>query len=263
MPMIQLGGTPFFYECQGSGQPLVLVAGYSCDHTFWDNLYDKLTKHFTVLMFDNRGIGQSVDANSALSIESMAQDTMQLVKKLGLNDPILLGQSMGGTIVQTIARDYGNDVQKLIIVNSAMRINARSQFVLASLLKLFSEKVSFDVLIEASMGWFYSADYLADPRNISAYKELCLHNPYPPTPELLMRQLRALKNFNASAWINEIHTPALVIASKDDIVCLPPESRQLAEQLKAARYVEITGGHSSPIENPGALLEEIMKFSRL
>lgn len=261
MPMIQLGDTSFYYECQGRGRPLVLVAGYSCDHTFWDSMYDELTKHFTVLMFDNRGIGQSVDSHSALSIESMAQDTMQLVKKLNLQEPIMLGQSMGGTIVQTIARDYGNEIHKLIILNSSMKINPRTQLVLASLLELFSEKVPFDTLIEASMTWFYSGEFLADPRNISAYKELCLHNLYPPTPELLMKQLQALKDFDANAWINKIHTPTLVIASKDDIVCLPAESRQLAEQLTNARFIEIKGGHSSPIENPSALLAEIITFS--
>ncbi len=260
MPNIQLGDTSFFYECQGSGQPLVLVAGYSCDHTFWDSMYDELTKRFTVLMFDNRGIGQSVDVDSALSIESMAHDTMQLVKKLGLKNPILLGQSMGGTIVQTIARDYGDDIHKMIILNSSMRINPRTQLVLASLLTLFSEKVSFDTLLDASMAWFYSADFLADPRNIAAYKELCLHNPYPPTPELLVKQLHALKDFNANTWLNQIAIPALVIASQDDIVCLPAESKQLANTLQNARYVEIKGGHSSPIENPQALLTEITKF---
>lgn len=258
MATIRIGETDFFYECRGKGTPLVLIAGYSCDHTFWDAIYDELTQHFQVLIFDNRGIGQTIDETSTISIDSMAQDTMKIVNALDLKHPIILGQSMGGTIAQTIARDYGNDIQKLIILNSSTIINQRTQMVLSSLLKLYEEKAAFDTLIEASMPWFFSAHYLADPKNIAAYKEICMNNPYPPSPAILRRQLQALNNFNSHLWVNNIQMPTLVIASEDDIVCLPAESEQLASHIKRAKYLKIAGGHSSPLENPHDLIEAIM-----
>lgn len=261
MPNIQLGETSFYYDCQGKGTPLVLIAGYSCDSQFWHAMFEKLTPHFTVLIFDNRGIGQTHDDTTPLSIELMAKDTMQLVKALGLEKPIILGHSMGGLIAQTIARNHQPEIAKLIIANSSVKLNPRALMVLASLLEIYHTNISADTLIEASMTWFYSPDYLT-PKNIAAYKEMCVSNPFPPSFELLARQLKALAIFDSSNWINTLTTQTLVIASEDDIVCLPKESQNLAKQITGAQYKLIKGGHSTPIECPLAVVEAILAFTK-
>lgn len=50
-----------YYEIYGKGRPLVLISGYTCDHTFWNGMLDKLSQQFQVLVFDNRAIGKSKD----------------------------------------------------------------------------------------------------------------------------------------------------------------------------------------------------------
>lgn len=261
MPKIQLGETPFYYDCQGKGTPLVLIAGYSCDHQFWNALYEKLIPHFTVLTFDNRGIGQTCDDVTPLSIELMAKDTMQLVKALGLGQPIILGHSMGGLIAQVTARDYRSEIAKLIIANSSMKLNQRTMLVLSSLLEIYHTNIPVDVLIDASMSWFYSPDYLT-PKNMAAYKEMCINNPFPPSFELLARQLKALASFDSSSWVNSLNVRTLVIASEQDIVCLPQESQRLAELIQGADYRQIQGGHSTPIECPLELVKAILNFTK-
>ncbi|MGE3318463.1 MAG: alpha/beta fold hydrolase [Candidatus Berkiella sp.] len=257
MSKIQIGNTTFFYECQGQGTPLVLIAGYSCDHTFWNAIFDKLIQHFTVLIFDNRGMGQTVDTETTLSIDLMAADVMQLIKVLDLQQPIILGQSMGGMIAQTIARDYPDDISKLIILNSAAKINQRSVMMLEAFLAMLKANVPFDTLIEASMPWFYSPAYLT-PQNIASYKEVCLNNPFPPTYEILSRQLAAIKKFDSNKWLGDIKVPTTVIAASEDIVCLPVESQELANKIKDSKFMTITGGHSSPLENPGELIKKLI-----
>lgn len=61
-------------------------------------MLNKLKSYFEVLVFDNRGIGQTKDAGDFFTLETMADDTMKLIKKLGLERPHILGQSMGGAI---------------------------------------------------------------------------------------------------------------------------------------------------------------------
>ncbi len=258
MATVRIGETAFYYECQGKGTPLVLIAGYSCDHTFWSSMVNALTAHFTVLTFDNRGIGQTVDTTTPLTIELLAQDTMQLVKALDLKNPIVLGQSMGGTIAQTVAHLYGDEIQKLIVLNSSAQLNPRTLMILDALLVMFKEHTAFETLMDTSIPWFYSPQYLADPKNVAALKEVAMNNPFPPTPALLSRQLTALQQFNSLPWINKIKAPTLAIASEDDIVCLPSESQYLAKQMPQAELVTIKGGHSSPVENPRELTEVII-----
>ena len=48
-----------YYQQQGKGEDLVLIAGASADHTARDPIYERLTQHYRVLRFDNHDVGQT------------------------------------------------------------------------------------------------------------------------------------------------------------------------------------------------------------
>lgn len=56
-----------------------------------------------MLIFDNRGVGQTTDDGVTLTVELMAQDVMALADALNLKKPHVIGRSMSGTIVQHLA----------------------------------------------------------------------------------------------------------------------------------------------------------------
>ena len=170
MPTININGVDIYYELHGQGDPLVLIAGYTCDHTFWNAMLDELAGKFRVLIFDNRGIGQTKDNGASFTLEMMAEDIVALIQQLGFLNPHILGQSMGGAIAQMIAKKYSDKINKLIILNSAAKFNTRTVKALESLLNLRKKDVSIDLLIEASMPWFFSSEYLTKSENISAFK---------------------------------------------------------------------------------------------
>src|SRR3990167_222636 len=204
MATININGVDIYYELHGQGNPLVLIAGYACDHTCWNAVLDELAKKFQVLIFDNRGIGQTKDNGATFTLETIAEDTMALVCQLGLIHPHILGQSMGGTIAQIIAKKYSAKINKLIILNSTAKFNTRTVKALESLLNLRKEDVSFDILIEASMPWFFSIDYLAQPENISTFKAILRNNPYPQSIQDQEHQFRTILSFDSREWIHEI-----------------------------------------------------------
>ncbi|MBS0289637.1 MAG: alpha/beta hydrolase [Proteobacteria bacterium] len=260
MSKIRIHNNEIYYELHGKGHPLVLIGGYSCDHTFWKSILEELANHFQVLVFDNRGIGQSTQINQLpFHLEDLAADTIALIQSLGLEQPYLLGQSMGGAIAQTVA-DQFNDIKKLIILNSSTQVNARTLMVLETFIMMLKEKISIDSVIEASIPWFFSAQYLFDSSNILKYKAELMQNPFPPTIQILEQQLSALKMFNSNSWINRVKNPTLVISSDEDIICTPAECKVLAQRMPNAQLVNITGGHSSPIENPLGVINAIKDF---
>ena len=82
MPTIKINDIEMYYQQQGKGEDLVLIAGASADHTAWDPIYDELTKHYRVLRFDNRGVGQTDAPSGPYSIPQMAEDTAGLMEAL-------------------------------------------------------------------------------------------------------------------------------------------------------------------------------------
>ncbi|CDZ77544.1 Putative non-heme bromoperoxidase BpoC [Legionella massiliensis] len=259
MAFLKVNGASIYYEVHGQGEPLVLVAGYTCDHLFWSAMLDELAKKFQVLVFDNRAVGQTTDDGALFSLDDMAQDTMALIEHLGLKRPHILGQSMGGAIAQIIAKKYPDKIGKLIILNSTGKFNRRTDLALESLINLRKQDLSLDLLIEAAMPWFFSSAYMSDPKNIIAFKDAITGNPYPQSIEDQIRQCRNIPTFNSQSWQHEIKAPALVIAAVEDIIALPSESQELAKGINA-QFVLIPGAHSSPLEQHQEVNKAVVNF---
>lgn len=260
MPLLFIDGTQFYYELHGKGTPLVLIAGYSCDHTFWEPITNELSQNYQVLTLDNRGVGQTLNPTQPLTLEKMAEDVFNLMNTLNLTNPSIIGHSMGGAIAQILAHQHSAHIDKLMLLNTSAKLNIRTLFALESLLNLLKEKVSFDSIVETSMPWFFSAEYLKFSYNIENFKSVLKNNPFPPCVENLEAQLKALALFNAHDWVHEIKVPTLVVSSNDDICCLPSESEELSKKIPNAKIISISGGHSTPIEKSKELCKVILSF---
>ena len=59
MPKIKTNGIDLYYEIHGRGDPLVLIMGLRRNAEWWYPQLPSLSKHFQVLVFDNRGAGRS------------------------------------------------------------------------------------------------------------------------------------------------------------------------------------------------------------
>ncbi len=261
MPTLDLKGMELYYELHGTGTPLVLIAGYTGDHTFWNLMLNELVNKFQVLVFDNRAIGQTKDTNSSFTLETMAEDTMALVEQLGLERPIILGQSMGGAIAQLIAKKYAAQIDKLIILNSAAKFSTRSAKTLESLLNCRKENIAFDLFIDAALPWFFSSDFLASPENIRIFKQELIDNPHPQSVADQERQFNALLPFDSREWIHKITTPTLVISAIEDIIALPEEGRALSNGIPSSQFITIPGAHSSPVEQSFKVSQLVDQFA--
>ena len=78
--------------------PLVMVMGLSGVKEDWAPLAEALAKNRPVLVFDNRGIGESEIPEGPYTIQEMAEDTLALIQHLGWSTVQLMGISMGGMI---------------------------------------------------------------------------------------------------------------------------------------------------------------------
>jgi pimeloyl-ACP methyl ester carboxylesterase len=106
------------YVKVGYGRPLVMVTRYAATLYNWDKtLIQQLSKQFTLYLIDPRGIGYST-SNNARTIAGYAQDISQAITALELHQPILLGWSFGGGVVQEIYKHYAHNVSGLILLSS-------------------------------------------------------------------------------------------------------------------------------------------------
>ena len=98
----------------GDGFPLVLVHGYLGSSEMWKFQKEYLSKYFRVIAPALPGFGESHNVKPLNSINLMAKNILQLVDNKKIDKFNLLGHSMGGMIVQEIARISGDRINKLI-----------------------------------------------------------------------------------------------------------------------------------------------------
>ncbi len=96
MPTALVGRIRLYYECEGTGPPLLFISGLGADHHLWAPVVARLKDRYMCITFDNRGIGQSSRPRSGYAIPDLTRDTLGLLERLSISRAHILGMSMGG-----------------------------------------------------------------------------------------------------------------------------------------------------------------------
>ena len=117
-----------FTEDAGSGIPLVLVHGFLGSTSMWGPQINFFKDNFRVIAPALPGFGNSSAIESCNSIECMAKAILNLLEKKEIEKFNLLGHSMGGMIVQEMAKIAGDKILKLICYGTGPRGNIPGRF---------------------------------------------------------------------------------------------------------------------------------------
>ncbi|MBL4710829.1 MAG: alpha/beta fold hydrolase [Flavobacteriales bacterium] len=102
----------------GAGEPLIILHGLFGSLDNWMTLAKQWSKSFEVYLVDQRNHGQSPHSIE-FSFELMAADLMELIQAEKINNPIILGHSMGGKTAMEFAIRHPELVKQLIVVDIA------------------------------------------------------------------------------------------------------------------------------------------------
>ncbi|MBM2821961.1 MAG: alpha/beta fold hydrolase [Thermoleophilia bacterium] len=104
------------WEERGEGSPLVLVQGLGYARWGWEPVADLLAERFRVILFDNRGIGESETPPGPYTVQEMARDVVQVLDEAGICRAHLVATSLGGMIGQELALAVPERVERLVLV---------------------------------------------------------------------------------------------------------------------------------------------------
>lgn len=114
MAYANINGTTLYYEEHGSGPPLILSHGIGSNHLHWWQQVPEFSKHYRVVIFDQRGFGFSKDENG-LGPAALVNDLDALLVHLKLDRVFLCGQSMGGFAVGGYAARHPERVLGIVL----------------------------------------------------------------------------------------------------------------------------------------------------
>jgi pimeloyl-ACP methyl ester carboxylesterase len=103
----------------GSGRPLVLLAGGGDTAHVFDEFASRLTADFHVYGITRRGFGESGFAPPASGADSYGDDVLAVLEALKLERPVLVGHSIAGQELSSIATRYPTRVAALVYLDAA------------------------------------------------------------------------------------------------------------------------------------------------
>ena len=112
----------------GDGPQMLLVPGITSPAITWGFVAERLCERFDVHVLDVRGRGLSQAGDLDYSLDAMADDVIAVIKAAGLDNPVILGHSMGARNAIRAARKDASNISGLLLVDPPVSGPGRREY---------------------------------------------------------------------------------------------------------------------------------------
>jgi pimeloyl-ACP methyl ester carboxylesterase len=199
-----------FINEKGDGFPLVLIHGFLGSSKIWDPQINFFKDYFRVISLDLPGFGISSKAVAHDSIESFAEIVFECLNKKKINKFHLMGHSMGGMIVQTMAAKKSSLIDKLICHSTGPLGEMPGRFeTIEDSRKNLKKNGLEKTLQNIAKTWFVLGDK-------AEYFDLCVKSGRASSTEAADKSLLAMKNWNGTDNLSLIKNKTLIVWGDKD-----------------------------------------------
>lgn len=255
MTVLNRAGMKLHFDFAAGGKPpVVLIHGWCCDHTFMAHQFAWLAaRGHAVLAPDLRGHGESDKPAQGYSFAEFGDDILWLCAELGLERPVLVGHSMGGTIAFDVAARFPQVPRAVALIDSATALSAAAHAGLGALVEQMAGPggpAALRRMVDAS--FFLPTD---DP-----VRRAHILDVMSSAPESLLRfGAEALRDYDPNFARGRLSMPALYITANEptprsDLALLT----QIVPHLQIARTVG--AGHFCHMEVPAQVNAMLDRF---
>jgi 3-oxoadipate enol-lactonase len=236
------------YDCAGDGPWLTLLHSVGLStRQGWRNQIASLTRHFKVLSFDFRGLGESGRGAEPPGVKTFTHDLAALLDHFGVTSTAVVGVSLGGFVAQAFALEQPERVAALVLVSTTNKIFAGH----AGRREERNRKIRQQGMTAAAdhqLASHFPAEFVAaHPEVMDWYKGHYLAN----DPETYIAIMEDLGRFDSTERLGAIRCPTLIVAGGADDSSVagrqPLDSaNRLHGLIPGSRLVVIEGAHHYP-----------------
>ena len=227
------------YIQYGEGKDIVLLHGWGQNIEMMKPLGDPLSNKYKITIIDFPGFGESEEPKTAWTIDDYSEMLGEIIKKLNIKKPILMGHSFGGRVA--IRYSANNKIEKLVLFGSPCIRKQQPLSLKTKVLKKLKTLPGFDGIGEKMKKYIGSRDYKA------------------ASP--MMRQILVnTVNEDLSEYAKKIEEPTLLIWGDNDTEEPVEEARKLEKIMIDAGLVVLPGSHYAYLENLHQVINIINTF---
>lgn len=272
-------GSNLYVETHGQGPTLILTHGWGLDSTVWHYAKARLSDQFRLVTWDLPGLGRSRLAHRRVDLRDMAEDLRGLIQ--ASDQPVVLvGHSVGGMVLQTLARDYPEIVNQrvagLVLLNTTYT-NPLKTIIFAPLLTALQPVLTFGarlaamlepiVWLSAWQAYFSGAAHVANRLGFGRHvtrsqlehvTRLTVRN----RPGVQAKGNIAMFHWDSADALACVTCPVLVIGDGADIITKLEASERMAQLAPQGKLAVVMGGnHLGFLEMSDRYLDCVAEFA--
>ena len=244
-----------FIDDVGNGYPFIFVHGFLGSSEMWSLQKNYFKSKFRIISPALPGFGESHRATSLNSINDMANFVLKVIDEKKINKFHLIGHSMGGMIVQEMAKIAGDKIEKLICfaTSSIGEIPGRFETMDESIRRLKEEGIN-ELKNRIPPKWFVKGN--ADKNYF-----FCENAVANISEETASNALHAMKQWNGFKNLKNIKNQTLIVWGDKDTAYNLEQVETLNKNIPNSELKIINGcSHNAHLEEPDKINQIIDEF---
>ncbi|MEN1938601.1 2-succinyl-6-hydroxy-2,4-cyclohexadiene-1-carboxylate synthase [Paenibacillus sp. 102] len=265
---VTLQGVTYEYEVAGSGEPLLLLHGFTGSMETWRSFIPSWSERFQVIVVDLVGHGktESPKEMTYYNIQNVALQMTTLLDHLHIEKAHILGYSMGGRLAITMACLYPNRVKSLLLENCTAGLEKESdRKERCARDEQLADRIELEG-IEAFVNRWENIPLFATQKKLPQdVKEAVRKERLTNNSRGLANSLRGMGTGAQPSWWNQLEglkMPVLLMNGEHDQKFFQVLTN-MKERIPHAKFVKIDGaGHAIHVEQPqkfGTIVEGFLK----
>src|SRR5215213_3760636 len=269
---VQVGDISIAYKRFGQGKPILFISVTSQTKDAWEPtlLLELAATNHTVIVFDNRGMGETTVGTKPFSIEQFANDTAGLLDALNIEKVDVFGISLGTFIAQELTLNYPQKLDRLILHagycggNEAIYASGQA---FESIMTLSSPQALQNMTAEQQA--MILAQIMFPPQWLEEHPEILnsviqLAPVRSASPEIIQQQGLASATWKGTCdRLPSITQRTLLIVGDQDLLAPAANSVMMAQRIPNSWLVIMQGtGHGMMLQVPNEFSAIIQTFLR-
>jgi pimeloyl-ACP methyl ester carboxylesterase len=261
MATVSANDLTFYYQAEGSGEPLILIPFLAADHACYAFQLPDYTKHFTCVSVDLRGSGLSGKPAGPYSTEQYADDIAALMAAIGIDRAHVAGVSLGAATATWLAVKHPDRVASLSIHSGWTKTDPFLRAVLEGWrLMARSLDTVAEMVIQGIFPWAYTPEAYANQEFIAGLSEFVRRRPPQPL-QAFLDQSEAVLGHDVEAQLGRITAPTQVTFGRWDLITSTRFAPAFTDAIKGAELVVFEDcSHAALLQNPAEFNAATLDF---
>jgi pimeloyl-ACP methyl ester carboxylesterase len=248
MPKIKANGITFYYEQEGSGEPLILIPYLSADHACYAFQVAEYAKHFSCILIDLRGTGWSDKPDGEISIELYADDIAAIMDELKIPQAHVSGLSLGAAIAMWLAAKHPDKVKSLSLHSPWAKSDLYLQTVVEGWQATAKGLNSVaEMAVRSIFPWCLTPEFYAAKPEIIAQLAGFLRSRPAMSIGTFIKQSNAVMAHDAEAQLAKITAPTQITFGRQDQLTSLRFADRLTSGIRDSELLVFEGCMHAPI----------------